>query len=57
MLQSRSTFWLTNRYPTTVSSSQRFQIYHHDCEATINRTINMEMFASYLVYLLCALPN
>uniref|UniRef100_A0A8C7HD13 ferroxidase n=2 Tax=Oncorhynchus TaxID=8016 RepID=A0A8C7HD13_ONCKI len=27
--------------------SQIRQNYHHDCEAAINRMINLEMFASY----------
>uniref|UniRef100_A0A673WTW4 Ferritin n=1 Tax=Salmo trutta TaxID=8032 RepID=A0A673WTW4_SALTR len=27
--------------------SQIRQNYHHDCEAAINRMINMEMFASF----------
>uniref|UniRef100_A0A8C8DGY0 ferroxidase n=1 Tax=Oryzias sinensis TaxID=183150 RepID=A0A8C8DGY0_9TELE len=38
------------------STSQVRQNYHRDCEAAINRMVNMELFASYTYTSMVRLP-
>uniref|UniRef100_A0A8C7WUZ2 ferroxidase n=1 Tax=Oryzias sinensis TaxID=183150 RepID=A0A8C7WUZ2_9TELE len=41
---------------TSSSTSQVRQNYHRDCEAAINRMVNMELFASYTYTSMVRLP-